>query len=83
VLLICCDAFSDIFSHKSNRYKDLVQLLIDGPLELKNIIKALDRTPGGDLSDYLNDLCESGFVSRDYTWNIKDGIASKLSQFLT
>lgn len=75
------DIFSDLFSHKSTRYKEIVQKLVDGPLELKNIVKALDRTPGGDISDYLDDLCESGFVSRDYTWNIKDGSFSKLSQF--
>ena len=75
------DIFSDLFSHKSSRYKEIVQLLVDGPLEFKNIVHAFGRTRGGDLSDYLNDLCESGFISRDYTWNIKDGAFSKLSQF--
>ncbi len=29
----------------------------------------------------MDDLCESGFVSRDYTWDIKNGSISKLSQF--
>ncbi len=75
------DIFSDLFSHKSPRYKEIVQQLVAGPLNFKNIVEGLDRTAGGDLSDYLEDLCESGFVSRDFTWNIKDGAVSKLSQF--
>jgi AAA+ ATPase superfamily predicted ATPase len=75
------DIFSDLFSHKSTRYKEIVHRLVDGPLDLKNITKALDRFPGGDISEYLDDLCESGFVSRDYTWDIKNGSISKLSQF--
>jgi len=75
------DIFSDLFSRKSSRYKEIVQQLVDGPLELKKIIKRLKLSKGGDISEYLDDLCESGFVSRDYTWNIKNGILSKLSQF--
>jgi hypothetical protein len=49
--------------------------------KIKNIVDALDRSKGGDLSDYLEDLCQSGFISRDYTWKIKDGSLSKLSRF--
>ena len=75
------DIFSDLFSSKSPRYKEIVQQLVDGPLELKTIAQAFDRTPGGDLTEFLDDLCESGFVSRDFTWNIKDGSVSKLSRF--
>lgn len=75
------DIFSDLFSHKSTRYKEIVQKLVDGPLELKKIIDALGCKKGGDLSEYLDDLCESGFVSRDFTWKIKDGTLSKLSRF--
>lgn len=75
------DIFSDLFSSKSPRYKEIVQQLVDGPLELKTIAQAFDRTPGGDLTEFLEDLCESGFVSRDFTWNIKDGSVSKLSRF--
>ncbi len=75
------DIFSDLFSHKSTRYKEIVQQLVDGPLEFKNILNSLDRTKGGDISEYLDDLCESGFISRDYTWNLKNGQVSKLSKF--
>ncbi len=73
--------FFPIFSHKSTRYKEIVNRLVNGPLDLKNITKTLARISGGDISEYLDDLCESGFVSRDYTWNIKHGGISKLSQF--
>ena len=75
------DIFSDLFSHKSSRYKDIVEQLVEGPKELNQIAKGLGRIKGGDLSEYLDDLCESGFVSRDFTWNIKNGKLSKLSRF--
>lgn len=75
------DIFSDLFSKKSARYKEIVQQLVDGPLDFMQIVESLDRTRGGDISEYLNDLCESGFVSRDYVWKIKDGSLSRLSRF--
>ena len=35
----------------------------------------------GALSDYLSDLIEAGFVSRDYTWSIKTGKVGKHSKY--
>lgn len=35
----------------------------------------------GDIGEYLDELQKSGFVSRDYTWNIKSGGVSTLNQY--
>ena len=73
--------FSDLFSHKSVQYKNIVEKLTKGPLSLSEIAGQLGREKGGDLSDYLSDLCETNFVSRDFNWNIKTGKTGKLYRY--
>ncbi|MEI6789948.1 MAG: ATP-binding protein [Myxococcaceae bacterium] len=73
--------FSDLFSHKSTQYKNIVEQLTNGPLSLSEIAEKLGREKGGDLSDYLSDLCETNFVSRDFNWNIKTGKTGKLYRY--
>ncbi|QQR79414.1 MAG: AAA family ATPase [Deltaproteobacteria bacterium] len=73
--------FSDLFSKRSNKYKLITQHLVEGPSTADNIASMLERSKGGDLSLYLEDLCTTGFVTRDYTWDIKAGRPSKLSQY--
>ena len=73
--------FYDSLSSEAEIYKRIILTLLNSPLEREIIAKKLDRVPGGDLSDYLDNLVSSGFVSRDYTWHIKDRKNSKLSQY--
>ncbi len=73
--------FSDLFSHRSSIYKTIVERLAEGPCELKEIYKALGVEKTGDVSDYMEDLVTSGFVSHDFTWHLKTGLDSKLSLF--
>jgi uncharacterized protein len=73
--------FSDLFSRRSAIYKEIILQLINGPLAQTEITKKLGRTKSGDLSAYLKDLCQTGFLSRDYTWSFKQGKLSKLSRF--
>ncbi len=73
--------FTSLFSHRSDRYRELAQLLVDGPAPLSKITKALKRSKGGDITDYLEDMEQSGYISRDYTWQLRNGKSSKLSQF--
>ncbi len=75
------DIFSDLFSHRSPTYKKIVQALSNGPMEIKDICHLLDITQAGFISECLDDLVKSGFVSRDYTWKISSGEASRLSHF--
>ena len=54
---------------------------MNGPRSLSEIAKELGRASGGDLIESLNELEESGFLTRDFIWHIRDGQTSKLSRF--
>lgn len=77
--------FSDLFLRESLFYRKIISLLSKGAkeqLEIQNEI--FDRRQDkhfGRISEYLWELEEAGFISRDYTWNIKTGENLKLSKF--
>lgn len=73
--------FADLFDKRSQIYEAIIRCLVKGPLELSEIYKMLKVKKSGKTSNYLDDLILAGFVARDYTWNIKDGRNSKLSQY--
>jgi AAA+ ATPase superfamily predicted ATPase len=75
------DIFSDLFSNRTSTYKKIVKTLAQGSKEIKEICEALEITQTGAISSYLDDLIKSGFVKRDYTWDIKSGKPSRLSHF--
>ncbi len=73
--------FHDLFERRSEIYRPIVEVLANGPMEFSSICKALNFPKSGTLSEYLDDLIESGFITRDYTWWVKTGKVSKLSQY--
>ncbi len=73
--------FHDLFEKRSEIYRPIVEALANGSMEFNAICKALDYSKSGTLSNYLDDLIESGFIARDYTWWVKSGKVSKLSQY--
>jgi uncharacterized protein len=73
--------FSDLFSKRSQRYKQIVEQLVEGRKTLDQICEALGLEKGGAMSEYLDDLVETQYVARENTWNIKTGKASNLCQF--
>lgn len=73
--------FSDLFAPKNGLYKNIVHFLSNGVSDQKSISEAIGLKISGDISDYLNDLIKSGFISRDYTWDIKNGELSSLSHY--
>lgn len=76
------DIFSDSLSKKSDYYKIIIKLLAEKKSTLGEIAKAIGRNrPDGSVSEYLTDLCNVGFVTRDYTWDIESGKESKISLF--
>lgn len=72
------DIFSDLFEKRSEKYKRIVELLVQGSLEYGEICEKLKIGKSGMISEYLNDLVLSGFISRDHTWNCKTGISAPL-----
>ncbi len=73
--------FHDIFERRSEIYQPVIESLAGGSKEFNQISEASEHHKGGALSSYLEDLIQSGFITRDYTWNVKDGKPSKLSLF--
>ncbi len=73
--------FSDLFSSKSDLYKKIVTCLADGVANQETILQYIGLKKSGDISDYLNDLITCEFISRDFTWKIKDGNMSNLSYY--
>jgi AAA+ ATPase superfamily predicted ATPase len=73
--------FSDLFGHKAKTYQKIIEVLGDGAKDISQICNILNLAQSGFISEYLNDLVVSGFISRDYSWHIKSGKISKLSKF--
>ncbi len=73
--------FSDLFSTRSYRYKLIIERLVKGSADFDQICEAVEMEKGGTVSQYLEDLVETGYVARDFTWNIKEGKESTLSKF--
>ena len=73
--------FSNIFLRNSDVYKRLVKLLATGAKEFSEICKVLNKETSGRLLEYLEELTLSGFLKRDYTWHVKNGMDAKLSKF--
>lgn len=73
--------FSALLERESQYYHKIVELLAAGAEEHAGISDKVKFSSGGSLSEYLGDLVSSGFVQRDYTWQIKTGGVSKLSRY--
>lgn len=73
--------FSDLFSRAKTRHKEIVESLAEGPKELLQICKELQKNAGGVFSKYLEELVKAGFVKRDFTWDLKSGKEKKLSRY--
>lgn len=73
--------FSDIFLKHSDVYKKAVIALIENKLSPSELANAIGVELANKISKYFNELALAGFLSRYYTWDIKDGRVSKLSKY--
>lgn len=73
--------FSSTFLRNSEIYKKIACELASGNKEFSKICAALNIGSSGRIFEYLEELELAGFVKKDYTWNIKTGEDSKLSQY--
>ncbi len=73
--------FSDLFSKRALRYKQIVEYLIKGSATIEAICSTIKLEKGGTMSKYLDDLVETGYVVRDLAWTIKNGKESSLCKF--
>lgn len=73
--------FHDLFEKRDEIYRPIIETLANGPMEFNAICKALQYPISGTMSEYLEDLILSGFITRDYTWLIQSGKPARLSHF--
>jgi AAA+ ATPase superfamily predicted ATPase len=73
--------FSDVFGKRSHIYREIITFLAQGISDQERIFKYFQKEKTGTFSEYLHDLILAGFLSRDYTWNIKTTKMSKLSHY--
>lgn len=73
--------FTDIFGARSDQYRKIIQALAQGPKEQKEILADINLSKSGQTSEYLSELELAGFVSRDYSWQIKSGKRSNISRY--
>jgi len=73
--------FTDLFSEKASRYKKIITTLLEGSLEREKLIEELDLDKNGRVSKELDNLIKSGFIQRDFAWNIHKNKPPKLSVY--
>ena len=74
--------FHDLFSRRSETYKKIVLALSNHhSMSQEEISKEIGIRSGKTFSDYLKDLSEAGFISADFSWDIKSARMSKLRKY--
>jgi AAA+ ATPase superfamily predicted ATPase len=71
--------FTDIFLSKTNIYFKALEGLVEHPLQPVSLAEKIQLPLNNVFSNYLNELIMAGFLTREYTWEIKTGKPSKLS----
>ena len=75
--------FSDLFQARNITYEKILYAIKNGAKTLKAISEELGLDyKSGTISTCLSDLCEAGFISKNYGYNIKTNSLSKLQQYV-
>lgn len=73
--------FTSMFLRDSESYKKILKILVSGHKTYTEIAEEINLASTGRVLEYLEELELAGFITRDYTWQLKTGKDSKLSQF--
>ncbi len=65
--------FSDLFYHKGTWYKKIADVLANGAAGYKEICKKINYPSSGRATEYLENMVQAYFISKDYVWNFKSG----------
>ncbi|NGX39864.1 MAG: hypothetical protein KR126chlam1_01201 [Chlamydiae bacterium] len=71
--------FSDLFGKQTEKYQDIIRVLLNSPKSTEEICDLLNIKASGGFSQKLNVLTECGFLKRDYVWLGKK--RSRLSKY--
>jgi len=74
--------FHDLFSRRTTTCREIVEVLAGArSLTQKEICQVLQKANGRKISEYLRDLTEAGFISADFTWDLKTTKLSNLRRY--
>jgi len=73
--------FLSLLERSSVHYQEFVEILCEKSLERNDIIRQINLSDTGLVSNYLEELTVSGFLSRDFTWHLNSEKISKLSKY--
>ncbi len=73
--------FHDLYGSRASIYLQIINLLASGLKNYSEITEATQYYSGGTLSEYLDDLVISGFVTKDKGWAINTGLARKIIHY--
>lgn len=73
--------FKELFGNKDILYRKIVGALLNGSSTYEDLANDIDYKSSGRFSLYLDNLVQSGFIVRDYKWNISKEKKSKISRF--
>lgn len=73
--------FSDLFSSRASKYKEIVEILSSGPKQANEIYGLMQKQKAGMYHEYIEDLVQAGYVKRDFTWHLKEGETSKFRKY--
>lgn len=73
--------FHDLFERRSQVYEKITSFLAKQSAEYKQIATAINYTSSGALTEYLNDLQISGYLSKNFTWEINTGRETNISVY--
>jgi AAA+ ATPase superfamily predicted ATPase len=73
--------FSNTFLRNSEGYVEILNTLAKGVKSAPEIVASINKLHRGRIYEYLEELTLAGFVTRDYTWDLKSGHDVKSSNF--
>lgn len=71
--------FHDLFGTRSEIFEKITRYLANGPAEFSALAEGIDYSSSGTLTNYLEDLIESGYVRKDLSWSLKSAMVSTIS----
>lgn len=73
--------FHDLFTRRAPTYQKIVEHLAKGSAEHGVLAEAISYQSGGTLSQYLDDLCLSGFVNEFKSWKIQSAKPGRIMKY--
>jgi AAA+ ATPase superfamily predicted ATPase len=73
--------FSNTFQRNSDAYIEILYALANGIKTAQEIVASINVSHRGRIYEYLEELTLAGFVTRDYTWDLKTAQDVKSSNF--